>query len=87
MKTTITISLEKELKEDFTLFSRTLWTNPTNLINMLMKNAMNRRRVEFETPKLDIEIEPFSEAEIKSLWDNVKIQEWMKKLEKLLAHA
>jgi antitoxin component of RelBE/YafQ-DinJ toxin-antitoxin module len=41
MKTTMTISLEKDLKENFTNFSKSLGTNPTNLLSMMMKNTLN----------------------------------------------
>lgn len=47
MKTTMTISLEKELKQKFTRFSRSLWTNPTNLLSMMMKSTLNSWEVKF----------------------------------------
>ena len=86
MKTTMTISLEKDLKEDFSTFARDIWTNPTNLLNMMMKNTLSTREVRFWKPILDIEVEPFSEEEVKMLQENPRIQENLRKAEKLLAN-
>lgn len=89
MKTTMTISVEEDLKREFFAFSKQIWTNPTNLVNMLMKNTIINREVNFRANNfLDLEIEPFSEDEIKSFWDDFikKTDQNTKKLEKLLAN-
>jgi hypothetical protein len=84
MKTTMTISLEKDLKKNFTNFSRSLWTNPTNLLSMMMKNTLNSWEVKFSAnPFLDIEVESFWDEEIKSLKNNKSIQKNTKKLERI----
>ncbi len=86
MKSTLTISLEKDLKEAFVSFAKSLWTNPTNLLNMMMKNSIVTRELNFVSPtNIDIEIEPFCNEEIKSLNNNKNIRRDYKKLEKLLA--
>lgn len=87
MKTTMTISVEEDLKKAFFIFSRQIWTNPTNLVNMLMKNTISTREVNFRADNfLDLEIEAFSEDEIRSLKSNKSIEKNTKKLEKLLAN-
>ena len=87
MKTTMNISVEKKLKEEFTSFAREIWTNPTNLINMLMQNSVNNREVSFTRKKanLDIEIEPFTNEEIESFWEEFikKSQSNTKKIKKI----
>ena len=87
MKATMTISLPKDLKENFTYFAKSLWTNPTNLLCMIMKNTITTREVKFINPIFDIEIEPFSDEEIKSFSKNFleKTEKNAKKMEKLLA--
>lgn len=86
MKTTMTISLEKDLKQNFTNFSKSLGTNPTNLLSMMMKNTLNSWEVKFKSnPFLDIEIESFSDTEIKNLKNNKNIQENTKKLKRILS--
>jgi antitoxin component of RelBE/YafQ-DinJ toxin-antitoxin module len=89
MKTTMTISVDKELKNAFSNFSKQIWTNPTNLINMLMVNTINTRQVKFWSRESDdFEIEAFSEDEINSFSSEFieKTNENTKKLEKLLAN-
>lgn len=90
MKTTMTISVDEDLKKEFFAFSKQIWTNPTNLVNMLMKNTITTREVNFRANNsLDLEIESFSEEEIKSFWEDFikKTNENTKKLEKLLANV
>lgn len=89
MKTTMNISVDQNLKDAFSKFAREIWTNPTNLINMLMQNSVNNGEVLFSRKNiLDIEIEPFNDEEIESFWEDFmkKTQENTKKLEKLLVH-
>lgn len=89
MKTTMTISVEKELKDAFSDFSKQIGTNPTNLINMLMVNTISTRQVNFWSKNDDVfEIEAFSEDEIKSFSNEFieKTNKNTKKLEKLLAN-
>lgn len=89
MKTTMTISVEEDLKKAFFTFSKQIWTNPTNLVNMLMQNTVSTREVNFRANNfLDLEIEEFSEDEIKSFWEDfiIKTNENTKRLGKLLAN-
>jgi antitoxin component of RelBE/YafQ-DinJ toxin-antitoxin module len=54
----MTISVNKELKEDFARLAKELGTNPTNLANMLMQRAINSKSIEFPRPQvLDLELE------------------------------
>jgi len=88
MKTTMTISVEEDLKKAFFAFSKQIWTNPTNLVNMLMKNTIITKEINFRANNfLDLEIEPFSEEEIKSLTNNKGIQKNTKRLEKILINV
>ncbi len=84
MKATMTISVPKDLKENFTYFAKSLWTNPTNLLCMIMKNTITTREIKFTNPILDIEVEPLNDEEMKDLMNDKDIQENTKKLEKLL---
>ncbi len=84
MKTTMTISLEKDLKQEFTEFSKALGTNPTNLLSMMIKSTLNSWEVKFSvSPFLDVEVESFSKKETKALKNNKNIQKNIKKLEKV----
>ena len=88
MKTTMTISVDEELKKDFFNFSIEVWTNPTNLLNMLMKQTITTRELRFRTNNsLDLEIEAFNQDEINSFSSDFhkKTNENTKKLETLLA--
>ncbi|MDD5213527.1 MAG: hypothetical protein PHG82_03810 [Candidatus Gracilibacteria bacterium] len=76
MKTTMTISVDKDLKEAFSIFSREMGTTPTNLMNMMMKNTVNRRDYDVS----GFEIEAFSKDEKESLLTNKSIQKSMAKL-------
>ena len=88
MKTTMNISVEANLKEAFTNFAREIWTNPTNLINMLMQNSVNNREVLFtrKRPNLDIEIESFSKEELEELKDSKSIIDSTKRIKKALSN-
>ena len=84
MKTIMTISLEEELKKSFTDFAKSLGTNPTNLLCMMMKNSISSKEISFTNPSLlDLEIEPFSEEEIEDLMKDKSIRDNMKKLENI----
>lgn len=88
MKTTMTISVDKELKDAFSNFSKQIWTNPTNLINMLMVNTISTRQVNFWSKNDDkFEIEAFSEEEMNSLMNNKSIQKNYDKLKKILINV
>lgn len=49
-KTIITISIDKDTKENFSKYARDMWTNMSNLISMFMKNAPRSRKLEFFSP-------------------------------------
>jgi antitoxin component of RelBE/YafQ-DinJ toxin-antitoxin module len=88
MKDTITISIEKDLKQEFVTFAKSLGTNPTNLLCMIMKDTIKKREVTFGNTMSSFEIEPFSEEEIKGFSENFikKTNTNTKKMENLLAH-
>ncbi|MCH2188980.1 hypothetical protein MK079_04095 [Candidatus Gracilibacteria bacterium] len=89
MKDTLTISLEKEMKQDFTLFAKSLGTNPTNLLCMMIQSTMRGKKVEFHNPNIELEIESFSDTEIKEFSDNFmnRTQKNTDKMEHLLTHV
>lgn len=87
MKTTMNISVEKGLKESFSVFAKSIWTNPTNLINMLMQDAVNHKRVNFSwNPYLDIDIESFSKEELEDLKNSKSIIESTEVIKNVLSN-
>jgi len=52
MKDTMTISLEKGVKERFSRFAKSLGTNPTNLLNMMIVHSMNTQSITFTVPDI-----------------------------------
>lgn len=86
MKTTMNISLDKELKVAFTEYAKGIGTNPTNLINMLMKNTINTKGFSiWHNPLLDIEIERYSKKELNELMSSKSIIKNTAKLRELLS--
>jgi len=74
MKTTMNIIIDKELKDAFSAFAKDIWTNPTNLANMLIKNAVNKRKVSFSNNIIEVEPDKW---EIKIIEDYLKRKkEW-----------
>lgn len=47
MKTVLNINIDSELKKEFQLFAKELGTNPTNLLNMMIKEALRNWSVSF----------------------------------------
>ena len=85
----MTISVEKDLKNEFFVFSKELWSNPTNLMNMFMKDSIRKRKIEFSTASdFDMEIEAFSKEEMQSFWKEFlqKTLTNTQKLEELLTN-
>jgi len=87
MKDTMTISLEKELKESFARFAKSLGTNPTNLLNMMMVHSLNTKSITFEAPQNFFELEQFSNSELKDLQDSFKIRNGLEEIESLLENV
>ncbi|MDQ1433137.1 MAG: hypothetical protein QG634_313 [Patescibacteria group bacterium] len=79
MKTTMTISVDKDLKDAFSTFSREIGTTPTNLMNMMMKNTVSRRDYDI----FGFEIEAFSKEEKEFLMKNKSIQKSIEKINSL----
>lgn len=64
-KTTMLISLDQEIKERFQAQAKKMWTNASNLVSMVIVQFLeNKNKAKY----LDLEIENFSEEEIKSMW-------------------
>lgn len=86
MKTTMNISVEKDVKIQFTKYANKIGTNPTNLLNMLMVNTINTGEVRFwVNPISDFEVEHFSEEEMNDLLSSESIQKNQKKLRSILS--
>lgn len=47
MKTILNINIDKKLKEEFKEFAEEIGTNPTNLLNMMIKDIVKTRSVTF----------------------------------------
>ncbi len=73
MKSTMTISLDKSLKEKFTDYAISLWTNPTNLLNMIIVNYIKSPTIIFKNPLLENDIEDFSDKQIKELMNDKSV--------------
>lgn len=48
MKTTMNISVDASLKKAFKEVATAMWTNPSNLMQMLMTNAVNTGKVSID---------------------------------------
>lgn len=48
MKTTMNISVDSSLKKAFKDVATAMWTNPSNLMQMLMTNAVNTGKVSID---------------------------------------
>ena len=62
----LNLSIPKDLKEEFTQFAYKLWTNPTNLLKMLIKNTLATRQVNLRVSPFDsddCEIEPLDTSD------------------------
>ncbi len=70
MKTTMNISVNPQLKQDFIEFAKSIKTTPTDLITMLMKDVMVTRSIKVSAPKNTCEFEAFSQEEIQNFWED-----------------
>lgn len=67
MKTNISISADEKLVEEFTTLAKELWTNRTNLLNMMMTDAIKSSNFTVKRKYFDIQVENFSQEEEKSI--------------------
>lgn len=42
MKATMSVSVERDIKEKFSHFAKSIGSNPTNLLNMFMVETINK---------------------------------------------
>ena len=87
MKTTMTISIEENIKRDFQEFAKDLWTNVTNLLSMFMRDATKRKQVQFSSISYDMEFKRFSKDNLEELINDKKIKENTLKMEKILSNV
>lgn len=60
----INISVPKELKEEFSKLAYTLWTNPANLIKILMTQVVLTKEINLKfTPSSNIEVEALNTSD------------------------
>ena len=78
---------EKDLKKDFSKLAQSLWKDPIELLYLIVKNITTKKRIKSKRSNLELEIESFSDLEIKDLMKDKKIQKNMKKLESLLVNV
>jgi antitoxin component of RelBE/YafQ-DinJ toxin-antitoxin module len=81
------LTVPKDLKEEFARVAYIIWTNPTNLIRILMKQIIRTKQVNltFWDPFENVEIEPL---DISDFSDNFKqkTEEYTQELRTLLAN-
>ena len=63
----IAISVPKELKDNFYIIAKKLWTNPSNLITMFMSNVVHTKEIHFSAFDDNFKIESFSTDELSEL--------------------
>ena len=83
MKDTITISLEKGVKERFSKFAKSLGTNPTNLLNMMIIHSMNTKSITFCVPNISWEFESFSKSELDDIMSDSKITQGLQEMQSI----
>jgi antitoxin component of RelBE/YafQ-DinJ toxin-antitoxin module len=77
----LNLSIPKDLKEEFVRFAYDLWTNPTNLLKMFMKQAITTRQINFRSPI--IWVERFNNEELTDLTNDEEIKDWFLRLNKV----
>ena len=87
MKTTMTISIEEQIKKDFQEFAKDMWTNVTNLLSMFMRDSARKRELKFSGNNFNIEFENFSKENLDDLINDKQIIENTSKMEKLLCNV
>jgi antitoxin component of RelBE/YafQ-DinJ toxin-antitoxin module len=73
MKTTMSVSVEQELKKQFMDFAKSIGTNPTNLLNMFMVETIHTWEIRFKRNYLEIEFSDFSPEESENLEKKWKV--------------
>ncbi|MDA9129124.1 hypothetical protein N9J72_01440 [Candidatus Gracilibacteria bacterium] len=87
MKDTMTISLDREVKQKFSSFAQSLGTNPTNLLNMMIVHSMNTKSITFQTPEVHFEIEQFSKNELDDIQKSGTMKSGIKEMNTLLSNV
>ncbi len=81
-KSTMTITLEKDIKENLKRVAGEMWTNASNLLSMIVVKFIKEKKI--EDPFKNIEFEPFTKEEIYNINSDEEFQDEIKKMEKLL---
>jgi antitoxin component of RelBE/YafQ-DinJ toxin-antitoxin module len=63
MKTTMSVSVEKDIKDQFLNFAKSIGSNPTNLLNMFMVETINKGEIQFKRNYLEMEFDSFSQKQ------------------------
>jgi antitoxin component of RelBE/YafQ-DinJ toxin-antitoxin module len=81
------LTVPKDLKEEFTRVAYIVWTNPTNLMRMLMKQVIRTKQVNltFWDPFENVEIEPLDISDFSGNFKQ-KTEEYTQELRTLLAN-
>ncbi|PIE84959.1 hypothetical protein CSA08_04530 [Candidatus Gracilibacteria bacterium] len=89
MRTTMNFTLKEKLKKEFYDLAKNMGTTPSNLLNMLMQNAVITRSINITLPSKNdwgVEIEPLDTSD----WGeefNRKTEENTKKLKNLITNG
>jgi len=82
MKTQMTITVDTEIKKDFSEFAKSIGSNSSNLANMLFTKVARERRIHFDDTNEGFEA--FSQEQDIALSQNKSVQENTKSLESVL---
>lgn len=63
MKATMSVSVEKDIKDQFSNFAKSIGSNPTNLLNMFMVETINTGEIRFKRNYLEMEFDSFSQQQ------------------------
>jgi len=63
----MSVSVERDIKEKFSHFAKSIGSNPTNLLNMFMVETINKWEIRFKRNYLEMEFEDFSQEQSDAL--------------------
>lgn len=81
-KSTMLISIDRELKEKFQARAKKMGTNASNLVSMVMVQFLESKSPE---KYLDLEIEPFTDEEMEEMMNDKELQKKIARMNSLLA--
>ncbi len=86
MKTTMTITIEENIKRDFKKLADNMWISMNKLLSLIIKELVEKRKNNFSWIKYDIEFERFSKDNLKDLINDYTIIKNTSKMKKILSN-